>query len=147
MTVPFRTTERWLCAATPTGLQGDLNRLGTLRRQLSSGKMISRPSDSPTGTVSAMRLRGDIRRLRQYARNAEDGKGWLATVDRALSSGVGMVHRVRDLVLQGMSPRTADPGARAALATEVDSLRESLLGLANASYLDRPVFGGTTAST
>jgi flagellar hook-associated protein 3 FlgL len=144
MTAPFRTTERSLAAATMAGLQGNLNRLGALQRQLSSGKQIARPSDSPTGTVSAMHLRGDIRQLQQHVRNADDGEGWLATADRALSSGIGVVQQVRNLTLQGMSTGSADRGARTALASEIDNLRQTLLGLANTTYLDRPVFGGTT---
>jgi flagellar hook-associated protein 3 FlgL len=147
MISPYRVTERSLAAATLAGLQGNLSRLGSLQQQLSSGKLISRPSDSPTGTVSAMQLRGDVRQVQQFSRNADDGKGWLTTVDQALSGAVDMVHRARNLVLQGMSSGSADPGARDALASETDQLRQSLLGVANTTYLGRPVFGGTTAAT
>ena len=36
---------------------------------------------------------------------------------------------------------------REALAAEVDQIRAALLGAANTTYLDRPVFGGTTAGS
>jgi flagellar hook-associated protein 3 FlgL len=147
MSTPFRITERSIANTTMVGLQGNLTRLGALQRQLSSGKIISRPSDSPTGTVSAMQLRGDIRQQQQFARNATDGQAWLSTVDQTLSGAVDMVHQVRNLVLQGMSGGSADGPAREAMASEVDNLRQSLLGLANTTYLDRPVFGGTTAGS
>jgi flagellar hook-associated protein 3 FlgL len=141
----MRVTQRSLANRTMVGLQSNLSRLGALQQQLSSGKLIARPSDSPTGTVTAMQLRGGLRELQQYSRNADDGKGWLNSVDGALTSAVGLVHEARALVVQGMSSGSMDAAGRAALAVEVDHLRESLLGLANTTYLDRPIFGGSVA--
>lgn len=141
---PTRVTERALAATSMRGLQGNLTRLAALQQQLSSGKAIARPSDSPTGTITAMQLRGDLRQLQQYGRNADDGKGWLNTVDSALNGAVTLVQQVRGLTLQGMSAGYSSPSAREALATEVDQLRQSLISAGNTEYLNRPVFGGTT---
>src|SRR5207248_365309 len=106
---------------------------------------INRPSDSPTGTIQAMQFRADIREQEQYARNAQDGLGWLGTIDSTLGDMVTQVQRVRDLTLQGNSAGTAStPQARASLAVEIDNIRQSLLAGANTTYLGRPVFGGTT---
>jgi flagellar hook-associated protein 3 FlgL len=127
------------------GLQGNLTRVGKLQEQLSSGRQISRPSDSPSGTVSALVVRGQLRANAQYSRNATDGIGWLSTADVALTGVMDSARRVRELTLQGMSTGVASPESRAAIAAEVDTLREGLLGLANTAYLDRPVFGGTTS--
>lgn len=141
-----RITDRSIATRVLAGLQGNLARLGATQQQLSSGKLISRPSDSPTGTVSAMQFRGEIRRMEQYVRNSDDGLGWLTTAEEAVSSAVAQTRRVRDLTLQGVSAGAgSSASAREALAVEIRSLRESLLGLANTKYLDRPVFGGTTA--
>ena len=49
-------------------------------------------------------------------------------------------------VVQGQNG-TMTPTARAALATEVEGLRDNLLSSANSTYLGRPLFGGTTSST
>lgn len=144
MNSSFRVTERSLATTTLHGLQNSLARLGATQQQLSSGKQISRPSDSPTGTIAAIGIRSDMRQLQQYARNADDGKGWLDTVDGTLTDASAMVHQARNLVLQGLSSGAVGPAARDALAIEVDRLRESLIGLANTTYLDRPIFGGTT---
>jgi flagellar hook-associated protein 3 FlgL len=140
----MRVTERSLANTTMVGLQANLARLGVLQEQLSSGKLISRPSDSPTGTTTAMQIRSDQRQLQQYSRNADDGTGWLNSADSALTGAIDLVHQVRSLVLQGMSGGSGSPAAREALAIELDRLRESVLDQANASYLNRPVFGGTT---
>ncbi len=144
MTNPFRVTHRSVGIRTLQGLQSNLEKVTRLQEQLSSGKQITRPSDSPTGTVSAMRLRGEVRTNEQYSRNADDGIGWLATIDDALTGSLSNVRRVRELTLTGMSTGASTPESRQALAVEVEQLREHLISVANTTYLDRPVFGGTT---
>jgi flagellar hook-associated protein 3 FlgL len=111
---------------------------------MTSGKVINRPSDSPTGTVSALGLRGEIRTTEQYSRNANDAVSWLGTQDTTLTSINDVLQRVRVLTLQGSNDGALGPAARQALATEVISLRETLRGQANTTYLGRPIFGGTT---
>jgi flagellar hook-associated protein 3 FlgL len=144
----FRVTERSIATNVLVGLQGNLDRLGTLQQQLSSGKQFSKPSDSPAGATAAMQYRGEVARVQQYGRNAADGLGWLGTVDSSLSNVMDQVQRTRQLVLEGMSNGAGgSPDARAAIAAEVDQLRQTTIGLANTAYGDRPVFGGTTTSS
>lgn len=147
MSNPYRVTHRTLGQRSLHGLQHNLSSLGRLQEQLSSGRAITRPSDSPTGTSSALRLRTETRTTEQYARNASDGLGWLTRADSALNGSVGTLQRVRDLVLQGLNAGSVSPEAMNALAAEVTSLRENLLSIANTTYLDRPIFGGTTAGS
>lgn len=148
MTISFRTTEQSVAARTLAGLRGDENRMQRLRDQISTGKQLTRPSDSPAGTMSAMQLRSELAARQRYARSTTDGLARLGTAEDALTSSSTLLNRARDLVLQGMSaPASASPSAREALATEIDSLRESLISLGNTTYLDRPVFGGTTAQS
>jgi len=144
----FRVTERSIATNVLVGLQGNLSRLGDIQQRLSSGKQISKPSDSPTGTVAAMQYRGDLATAKQYSRNADDGLGWLGTADSTLTNVMGQVQRARELVLEGMSNGAGgSPDARAAIATEVDQLHDATVGLANTRYGDRPIFGGTTTGS
>lgn len=148
MTTAYRVTERSIATNVLNGLQGNLQRLGDIQQQLSSGKQVSQPSDSPTAAIEIMQYRGELAKTQQYSRNADDALGWLGTVDSAVSSMISNVQRARDLTLTGMSNGTGgSTDARAALAAEVDQIRQSLIGVANTRYLDRPVFGGTTAGT
>jgi flagellar hook-associated protein 3 FlgL len=143
---PVRVTQRSIANRALSGLQGNLARMSRLQDQLSSGKQLSRPSDSPAATVSSLHLRSEMRAAQQHSRNADDGIAWLSTIDTTLTSGLDQVRRARDLTLQGMSAVAGGtPQAREALAIEIDNIRESLIGLANTQYGDRPVFGGTTA--
>jgi len=140
----MRVTHNSIAANVLANLQGNINRLGETQQRLASGKQISKPSDSPAATVSVMELRSEIAASKQYARNADDGLGWLNTADSALQSTSELITRARSLVLQGMSTGAQGPEARAALADEIREIRSALLSVANTNYIDRPVFGGTT---
>src|SRR5687767_2548916 len=124
-----RITQRTMTSGVLNNLQGNLSKMARLQEQLSSGKAISKPSDSPSGAVSALRLRADIRRSEQLSRNAEDGLGWLGTADTALTSTLDVVRRARDLALRGANAASSAPD-RAAMAAEVRQLREQALNLA-----------------
>jgi flagellar hook-associated protein 3 FlgL len=144
--VSLRVTQRSISATTSSNLQLNLTHMQRLQEQLSSGRQLSRPSDSPTGTVSALRLRSDLRRGEQLVRNASDGIGWLGTADTALTQGLDTLGRVRELALRGRNGSMGQED-REAIATEVEGLREHLLGIANSSYLGRPLFAGTSPAT
>jgi flagellar hook-associated protein 3 FlgL len=141
----FRVTEKSIATNILVGLQGNLGRLGDIQQRLSSGKQISKPSDSPTGTVAAMQYRGDLATAKQYSRNAEDGLGWLGLADGTLGNIMDQVQRTRSLILEGMSNGSGgSPDAREAIASEIDQIHDATVGLANTRYGDRPIFGGTT---
>jgi flagellar hook-associated protein 3 FlgL len=139
----MRVTHNTIAANVLANLQGNINRLGETQQRLSSGKLITKPSDSPAGTVSAMQLRAELAANRQYARNADDGLGWLNTADSALQESSTLVTRARSLVVQGISGSVGQE-SRTALAREIRQISDAVRGVANTSYLDRPVFGGTT---
>ncbi len=143
--VSIRVTERSIATNTLANLQGSIAKLGDLQNRLSSGKQLTKASDAPGDAVLAMQYRSDVTNLQQYSRNADDGVAWLNTADTALTSAVEQVNRAKELVLSGMSSGSGgSQDARAAIALEMDNIRDSVLNLANTQYLDRPVFGGTT---
>ncbi|HJQ02546.1 MAG TPA: flagellar hook-associated protein FlgL [Jatrophihabitans sp.] len=141
----MRVTESSTNRATLANLQLDSSRLAALQEQMSSGRQITKPSDNPTGTVTALQLRSQLSQLKQFQANSSDALGWLTTVDSAYASISSQLEQVRSLVVQGMNTGTGNATSNEALAQQVDQARASLLSLANASYQGRPVFGGTTA--
>ena len=100
MSSAFRITQRSLTHSSLAGLQANLARLQQTQARLSSGRAIQRPSDSPTGTMAALRLRADVDRYTQLDRNAEDGKARLGTADNALTDGLSVLRQARDAVLR-----------------------------------------------
>lgn len=145
MSSAFRITHRSISTSSLAGLQANLARLQATQSKLSSGKAISRPSDSPTGTMAALRLRTDLDRYDQLDRNAADGLARLGTADHALTDGLSTLREVRDLVVQGSNAALSAPD-REALAAQVDGLRQSLLAVANTKYLQQPIFAGTAGA-
>jgi flagellar hook-associated protein 3 FlgL len=145
MSSAFRITQRSISQTTLAGLQANLARLQATQQRLSSGRAISRPSDSPTGTMAALRLRTDLDRYAQLDRNADDGKARLGTADNALTDGLAILREVRDAVVQGANG-SLSPTDREALAAQVDGLRDSLLAVANTKYLQQPIFAGTAGA-
>ena len=140
-----RVTQHMMSRNSVGAMQTSLGRLARLQEQMSTGRVLNRPSDSPTDTTSAMRIRSSLADAKQYGRNASDGNGWLSTIDAALTGANDQVLRARDLALQGANEGVAGQTARDALAAEVDQIRAGLINTANSNYLGRPVFGGVTA--
>ncbi len=142
-----RITERMIMSRSFGSLQTGIGRLATSQEHLSSGKLINRPSDSPTGTNDAMRLRSALAANAQYGTNAQDGTAWLNNADSTLQSMLDSTVSARGLILQGSNSGSMDTDARASLATALKGLRDGLLGEANTQYLGRPLFGGTTGGS
>ena len=141
-----RITQRLMTERSLSAMQAGLGRLAKTQEQLTTGRVINRPSDSPTGTNTAMRLREQVTNEAQFSRNIQDGLAWLGRTDSTMSGMITAVQRVRDLTLQGLSTGSIGPQARQALATEVAQIREGLVAQANTTHLGRPLFGGTTGA-
>lgn len=143
----MRVTQSAVAATMLAGLFANRTELDTYQLQLSSGRRITRPSDDPVGTDQAMQYRGAQARANQYARNGNDGLAWLGTADTALKSGVAILQRLNVLTVQAANTAVAGPASRTAIAMEVKALKAQLLAAANTTYLNRPIFGGTTSGT
>jgi flagellar hook-associated protein 3 FlgL len=143
MTIPSRVTETSMHTRVLGDLQRTMARGQKLQSQISSGKNLSRPSDSPTGTVTSLQLRGEMRANQQFTRNADDGLGWLGTIQDKLGDMSSQIIRARNLTVQATDAANSDQ-ARKALAVEISDIKQSIIGEANTQYMGRPVFGGTT---
>jgi flagellin-like hook-associated protein FlgL len=142
-----RITQRAVTLTSLQGLNRNLDAVSRLQQQLTSGRLISKPSDSPTGTNTAMQVRAEQAAVEQQSRNITDARGWLDQTDSTLQEMLATVRRVRDITVQGASTGSSSDASRQALATEAASLREGLLALANGSVNGRPIFGGVTAGS
>jgi flagellar hook-associated protein 3 FlgL len=139
-----RITQKAVAQTALLGLNRNLTELGKLQQQLTSGKVVSKPSDSPTGVNRAMQIRQDQAAVTQQARNISDAQGWLDTTDTTLRTITAQVQRVRDLTVQASNDGATSDTGRNAVATELREIRKSLVGLANTAVDGRPLFGGVT---
>src|SRR5215218_4425402 len=100
------------------GLNRNLDAVGKLQQQLTSGKLISAPSDSPTGTNRAMQTRSEQAAVAQQGRNITDAKSWLEQGDSTLREMLDTTRRVRDLTVQGLNTGAVSDASQQALAIE-----------------------------
>jgi flagellar hook-associated protein 3 FlgL len=124
----------------------DLNDIATrqaaTRRQMSSGKAITRPSDDPYAAGRALALRNELGGIQQHARNVTEAQGWMTVTDTALGHIGDMAQRARELVTQGATD-TLPQTSRDAIAAEIDQLIAGMKQEANATYDGRYVLGGS----
>lgn len=125
-------------------LQSNLSQIANLQSQASSGKKLTKPSDSPVDIGTALQLRGSLNRNAQLDTNIADAEGWLGTAGATLGSVVSQLQQVNSLALQAANAAT-DQNGRNAIANQIDQIRQSILNAANTKYGNRPLFGGTAA--
>lgn len=139
----MRVTNQTLMMSAQRNLDTNKSNLARLQDQASDLKKITRPSDDPTGTASSLQVRGQQAAAAQYERNIDNGRGWLATADSALSTSTSILRRVKDLTIQGANG-TMTPAAKESIAAELEGLKKDLLSQANASFMGRSVFAGNS---
>jgi flagellar hook-associated protein 3 FlgL len=140
----YRISNQMLVTQSLTNLGQNVSKMAELQDRASSLKRLRRPSDAPADVASAMALHGDLNRNDQLLRNIDDAMAWMGTADSALTSAVEQLERVRQLAVQARNA-SMDATSREAIATEIDDIRKTVLGFANAQYAGRPVFGGTAS--
>src|SRR4051794_13751914 len=140
----MRITSQQIAYGSAQNIAAAKSRLAVLEQQASSGVAITKPSDDPAGTAAAMQVRAQQRANTQYATNISDGTSWLSTVDSTLTSSENLVRQAIDLTTQGANTGALSASARAALATQLEGVRNDLLGQANTTYLGRSVFAATS---
>ena len=141
----MRITQRTVAMNSLQGLNRNLATVNKLQTQMTSGKLINAPSDSPTGANKAMLARQDIGATAQQARNISDGHTFLDSSDSALQNMLDQVRRVRDLAVQALNTGSSSSASNVAIATEVNGVRDSLIAQANQVVQGKPIFGGVTS--
>ncbi|MBT2133200.1 flagellar biosynthesis protein FlgL [Croceibacterium sp. LX-88] len=137
--------------STASYFERSTQQLGSLREQanklqdqISTGDRLTRSSDDP---VAAARLRILDRRERLAAvdqRNSDAALSDLKLADTALSTMVNIITRAKELALSAAN-EAQGPEQRALLSAELDTLRESLLSVANSRNASgHALFGGQT---
>jgi flagellar hook-associated protein 3 FlgL len=136
-----RITNNMMSRSVLADLNDVANRQAATRRQMSSGKAITRPSDDPYAAGRALSLHNELGGIKQHSRNVQEAQGWMAITDTALGHIGDMAQRARELVVQGATD-TLPQTSRDAIASEIDQLIAGMKQEANATYDGRYVLGG-----
>jgi flagellar hook-associated protein 3 FlgL len=122
------------------------NRQDATRRQMSSGKQITKPSDDPYATARAMSLRTDLAGIKQHERNVQEAQSWMSVTDTTLSSITDLAQHARELVVQGATD-TLPQTSRNAIADQIDQIIAGMKQEANSTYDGRYVLAGSRTNT
>lgn len=142
----MRITNKTMNNTLLMNLNRGMTRLDRLNNQLGSKKKVNLPSDDPVKAGSILRTSSSIRETEQYIRNIGSAISWLDATDIVLKDVIAVIHRAKDLAVNGASSHLDDT-ARQALADEVGQLHDNLLQLANSSHGGRYLFAGQHTQT
>jgi flagellar hook-associated protein 3 FlgL len=113
--------------------------------QLTTGKRVNVASDDPSAAAREVAISSQSRDCDQFLRSIASISGELQTADSALSSGVTALQQAISLGVEGANG-TLSQDDRDALASQVQSISQHLMGIANLSYNGKYVFAGTADS-
>jgi len=108
-------------------VQGELAKT---QEQLSTGKQIVKPSDSPDKASLVTRLESELARQASYQNTLKSVNTRLQTEETALINTSDVMARMKELAIQASSD-SLSPADRQSISLEISSLKDQVLSLAN----------------
>lgn len=144
MTAIPRSTFLGASRAQQARLTTAYGRLEQANVRVSTGRAYARPSESPSSASRAAMLHEQLDQLQSFGRAIDDASSRLAIADSKLGQAMDLYQRVSVLATQGANS-LSNPDARESIRAEVVQIRDSLLAIANSTYLDEGLFAGYAA--
>lgn len=104
--------------------------LSKTQNQIATGRRVQTPADDPVAAVHILELERALQESQQYGKNAAMAVNRLTLEEQALADVGALLHRVRELTVQGANA-TVDASSRRMIATEVRSRLQELTDIAN----------------
>ena len=142
----MRITNSTMTTTFIRNLNRNLNQMQKYHNQLTSGKLVSKPSDNPMLVSKIMSLSNNVMQNEQYGTNIKDTIGWVDTQDTALNNVSGTLNRIRDLIVYSANGPLSDTD-RAAIKDEMIMKVGELGDALNSNFDGRYIFGGQKTNT
>ncbi|MFN8558715.1 MAG: flagellar hook-associated protein FlgL [Dehalococcoidia bacterium] len=142
----MRISDRMLTHSVMANLNGNIDRLLKVERELSSGRRINAPSDDPAGAATAIRLRTEAGATEQHGRTVEAATSRLSAADSALGGITDLLQRARELTVQS-GGASIGPDEMRAIATEINQLLHHAIQTGNTNFGGQYLFAGTKTTT
>jgi len=141
----LRITDGMLVNNARRQMNSNLLSLDTYQRQISSGTIISRPSDNPAGTVKSLRLRTSLMEGEQYLANINEAVSFMETTDSSLDNVDQIIQAIRQ---KAVAAATGSNNSQSfsAIAQEIGELKDQLKIIANATCGSKYIFAGTNVT-
>src|SRR5690606_3904119 len=114
--------------------------------EVSTGKKVNRPSDSPVDSARLIQIRDEMSKINQYYRNLDQARFQLASVDEALNSLRNLTIKVSERATYALTG-TLEQQERDAIASELRQIRETMAGVASNRVNGNYLFSGTAVNT
>lgn len=137
----MRVTNKMLSDTFLSDMRTNLENLQTLQQQMSSGQLVSKPSDDPFASARIMQLNSDIDANKQYNENISDTSYWLQTTDTALNQAGNVLGRVKTLLTSAGNAGYSTQEMQA-IKSEINEDVGQLSQILNTNFDGKYIFGG-----
>ena len=127
-------------------LQQTQSTLNRALQEVSTGKMVSSPSDNPVAYAGMVGNTIETSQNDQYTQNVTSLLSTVQTADSSLSSVVSSLTQAISIGTEGANG-TTNTADQQALAVQVQGILTSVVGQANSTYQGAYLFGGTNSAT
>ena len=142
----MRITSEMQSHASIRQIQANYARLSKLEEQLSSGKRILRPSDSPAEIVQVNQNNAENLRLDSHLKTIRDAGVVLQTSVDALTESREVLTHAKDIAIE-VNSAAHDAASDGAFAHQIDVVLDQMLRVGNRQLPDgRYLFGGTASN-
>lgn len=138
----MRVTNNVLINNIKNNLSRNIRAMEVIQNQLTSGRRITRPSEDPTGITESLRISSRLRENAGFKQNVQDALGWASFTDETLGGLNSALQRVYELTVEGANA-TYEKEERDAIAAEIEQIKSEIESIANTTFGDRYIFGGT----
>jgi flagellar hook-associated protein 3 FlgL len=135
-----------LSALMSSSLDQYQTQLSQMEQTLSSGNNINQPSDNPTGVANLINVNASLSAYNQYQSNITAGQTVASLANASMTQAVNIVQQISSVLIQAGNPGVIPSNAKG-IASQVQGLETSLLGVANTTYLGQAIFAGTAGTT
>lgn len=140
----MRITNGTILRTSVSHLQGNLQAVERLRRDVSTGKRLHKISDDPTAGGELVRMGSSMRAIEQFRRNIRTGIARAGAEENMLDGLTNALGRAIELGTNASSS-TGNAQTRTITKQEVDQLLSYAVSLGNTKFGDDYLFGGTRA--
>lgn len=112
-----------------------------LNRQMATGHKVNSASDDPAAAHNILTSRSILSSIDQYDRNVDYGLSSLSYAETSLDRAKDAVMRLQELAVTAASGLSS-PEARGHMISEVNNLKEALIGIGNANFEGKYIFAG-----
>lgn len=133
-----------------TRMLGDLQRMNSdiavSQREVSTGRRVNRAGDDPMAARAAVLQREQNAALSRYSASVSEASGFTEATDKALGGLADLLHRARELAIQGANA-AARPSDLENIAAEIDQLAAAAKDAMSAKHGEQYLFSGTATTT